>query len=56
MSKSGPKCFKKEVAKSTDFGTILVRFFGSRESKFRSNITMNGQREEVVMPSRVLKY
>ena len=45
-----------EYTNTTIFGAILVRFFGRWESQSGSNIIMNGQGEEVVMPSRVLKH
>ena len=45
-----------EWTKTAAIGTILGWFYGLWERHFGANIGMNGQGEEVVLPSRALKY
>ena len=45
-----------EWTKMATVGTILGRFYGLWERHFGANIGMNGRGEEVVLPSRALKY
>ena len=45
-----------EWTKTAAIGTILGWFYGLWERHFGANIGMNGQGEEVVLPSRALKH
>ena len=45
-----------EWTKTATVGTILGRFYGLWERHFGANIGMNGRGEEMVLPSRALKY
>ena len=45
-----------EWIKMAIVGGVLGRFFGLWESHFGANIGINGHDEEMVLPSRALKY